>query len=94
MYACGLRISEVTTLEVGAVDRANQVLLIVGEGDKERLVRLLAGQDCTQTQLPHFGRKRPMKSAYYVFRHHRPFSRGAKNSDAMNAENRRIAGCR
>jgi integrase/recombinase XerD len=30
MYACGLRISEVTTLEVGAVDRANQVLRIIG----------------------------------------------------------------
>ena len=38
MYACGLRISEATTLEVGAVDRANQVLRIVGKGDKERLV--------------------------------------------------------
>ncbi|HXQ22364.1 MAG TPA: tyrosine-type recombinase/integrase [Candidatus Acidoferrales bacterium] len=37
MYACGLRISEATTLEVGAIDRANQVLRIVGKGDKERL---------------------------------------------------------
>ena len=40
MYACGLRISEATTLEIGAVDRANQVLRIVGKGDKERLVPL------------------------------------------------------
>jgi site-specific recombinase XerD len=40
MYACGLRIREATTLEVGAVDRANQVLRIVGKGDKERLVPL------------------------------------------------------
>jgi site-specific recombinase XerD len=40
MYACGLRISEATTLEVGAVDRANQVLRIIGKGDKERLVPL------------------------------------------------------
>ncbi len=40
MYACGLRISEATTLEVGAVDRANQVLHIVGKGNKERLVPL------------------------------------------------------
>jgi integrase/recombinase XerD len=39
-YACGLRISEATTLEVGAIDRANQVLRIVGKGDKERLVPL------------------------------------------------------
>jgi integrase/recombinase XerD len=40
MYGCGLRISEATTLEVGAVDRANQVLRVVGKGDKERLVPL------------------------------------------------------
>ena len=40
MYACGLRISEVTTLQVGAIDRANQVLRIIGKGDKERLVPL------------------------------------------------------
>jgi len=40
MYACGLRISEATTLEVGAIDRANQVLRIIGKGDKERLVPL------------------------------------------------------
>jgi len=40
MYACGLRISEATTLEVSAIDRANQVLRIVGKGNKERLVPL------------------------------------------------------
>ena len=59
MYACGLRISEVTTLEVGAVDRANQVLLIVGEGDKERLVRLLAGQDCIKPNFRTLGENAP-----------------------------------
>ena len=40
MYACGLRISEATTLEVGAIDRANQVLRIIGKGNKERLAPL------------------------------------------------------
>ena len=40
MYACGLRISEATTLEVGAIDRANHVLRIVGKGNKDRLVPL------------------------------------------------------
>lgn len=40
MYACGLRISEATTLEIGAIDRANLVLRIIGKGDKERLVPL------------------------------------------------------
>jgi integrase/recombinase XerD len=40
MYACGLRISEATTLEVGAIDRASRVLRIIGKGNKERLVPL------------------------------------------------------
>ena len=40
MYACGLRISEATRLETGAIDRANLVLRIVGKGNKERLVAL------------------------------------------------------
>ena len=39
MYACGLRIGEATTLEIRSIDRANQVLRIIGKGDKERLVR-------------------------------------------------------
>jgi site-specific recombinase XerD len=36
MYACGLRISAATTLEVSAIDRASQVLRIIGKGNKER----------------------------------------------------------
>ena len=40
MYACGLRIGEATTLEIRSIDRANQVLRIIGKGDKERLVLL------------------------------------------------------
>ena len=40
MYACGLRISEATTLEIRAIDRANQVLRIIGKGNKERLAPL------------------------------------------------------
>ena len=42
MYACGLRISEAATLEVGAIDGANRLLGIVGKGDKQRLVPLPA----------------------------------------------------
>jgi integrase/recombinase XerD len=40
MYACGLRISEATTLEISVIDRTNRVLHIVGKGNKERLVPL------------------------------------------------------
>jgi site-specific recombinase XerD len=37
MYACGLRISEATTLEVGSMDRTNRALPIAGKGNEERL---------------------------------------------------------
>ena len=40
MYACGLRISEAATLQVGAIDTANLLLRIIGKGDKERRVPL------------------------------------------------------
>jgi site-specific recombinase XerD len=40
MYACGLRISEAASLEVGAVDSANRLLRSIGKGDKERRVPL------------------------------------------------------
>ncbi len=40
MYACGLRISEAATLEIGAIDSANLLLRIVGKGNKQRLVPL------------------------------------------------------
>jgi integrase/recombinase XerD len=47
VYACGLRISEARTLEIGAIDRANLTLHIIGKslpsrkrGDKERRVPL------------------------------------------------------
>jgi integrase/recombinase XerD len=40
MYACGLRVSEATTLEVTAIDRARRVLHVIGKGNKERLVPL------------------------------------------------------
>jgi integrase len=42
MYACGLRISEAATLQIGAIDSANLLLRIVGKGDKQRLVPLPA----------------------------------------------------
>ena len=42
MYACGLRISEAATLEVGAIDGANRLLRIIGKGNKQRLVPLPA----------------------------------------------------
>lgn len=40
MYACGLRIGEAATLEVGAIDKAHQVLRVIGKGNTERHVPL------------------------------------------------------
>ncbi len=40
MYACGLRISEAASLEIGAIDGRNLLLRIIGKGDKERFVPL------------------------------------------------------
>jgi integrase/recombinase XerD len=40
MYACGLRISEAASLEVGAIDSANMLLRVTGKGNKQRLVPL------------------------------------------------------
>jgi integrase/recombinase XerD len=40
MYACGLRLSEAALLEIAAIDKANQVLRIIGKGNAERHVPL------------------------------------------------------
>jgi integrase/recombinase XerD len=40
MYACGLRIGEAATLEIGTIDRRQRLLRIIGKGNKERLVPL------------------------------------------------------
>jgi integrase/recombinase XerD len=40
MYACGLRIGEAAALEVGAIDKANQLLRVIGKGNTERHVPL------------------------------------------------------
>jgi integrase/recombinase XerD len=59
MYACGLRISEATTLEVGAINRAGQVLRITGKGNKERIVPLPRPilDDLSQLWLTHHNRR-------------------------------------
>jgi len=40
IYACGLRTTEATALEIGAIDRTNLHLRIIGKGNKERFVPL------------------------------------------------------
>ena len=38
MYACGLRVSEVTTLQIEDLDFDDHILHVRGKGDKERIV--------------------------------------------------------
>ncbi len=38
MYACGLRTNEARPLEVHSIDGDNQILRIIGKGNKERLI--------------------------------------------------------
>jgi len=38
LYACGLRITELVTLELGNVNRRQGVVRVIGKGNKERLV--------------------------------------------------------
>ena len=41
LYGCGLRVSELTGLDVGAVSLEDEVVRVVGKGSKERLVPLM-----------------------------------------------------
>jgi len=38
LYGCGLRVSELTGLDVADVERSSRLLRVVGKGDKERVV--------------------------------------------------------
>ena len=38
LYASGIRVSELTGLDIGSVDRRRRVLRVIGKGDKERSV--------------------------------------------------------
>ncbi len=38
MYACGLRLSEVTSLKISDIDFMDDVLRVIGKGDKQRIV--------------------------------------------------------
>lgn len=38
MYACGLRVSEIVDLELGDIDRQRGILVVLGKGQKRRLV--------------------------------------------------------
>jgi integrase/recombinase XerD len=58
MYACGLRVSEVTGLEMADVDLQEGMLRARGKGSKERLVPV--GRHATGALSAYFARGRPL----------------------------------
>ena len=50
MYACGLRVSEVTTLQIEDLDFDDHILHVRGKGDKERATRYPTGRYSAQDQ--------------------------------------------
>jgi integrase/recombinase XerD len=73
MYSCGLRISEVTALEVAQVNFSERCILVFGKGKKERIVpfgkraeRLLC--DYIDTSRVKLLKKKPTSSLFLNFR--------------------------
>lgn len=68
MYACGLRVSEVVNLRFGDIDFHDQILRILGKGNKERIVPFYqrAG-DQIQYYAQHVRSKWVRKEHGYVF---------------------------
>jgi site-specific recombinase XerD len=52
MYACGLRIGEAATLEIGTIDSDNGLLRIIGKGNEERLVGTDAFEPASAMEAP------------------------------------------
>ena len=71
MYACGLRIGEAATLEIGTIDGDNGLLRIIGKGNKERLVPLPEPMLLSDPQEPAL--------AVSHARRHQPGRRGTLN---------------
>jgi integrase/recombinase XerD len=67
MYACGLRASEATDLEVGDVDLQAGVLRARGKGSKERLVPV--GREAVSAVRAYLERGRPLLTATSDDRH-------------------------
>ena len=57
LYDTGIRVSELTNLRVGDLDRKHGVITVLGKGSKER--RIALGQNCLRNLLYYLDKHRP-----------------------------------
>jgi integrase/recombinase XerD len=57
LYDTGIRVSELTNLHVGDLDRKHGVITVLGKGSKER--RIALGQNCLRNVLYYLDKHRP-----------------------------------
>lgn len=69
LYGCGLRISELSGLDVGDVDAASCFLLVRGKGRKER--RVPYGSRAAEALSAYMEQRRPREGETAVFLNHR-----------------------
>jgi integrase/recombinase XerC len=71
-YGCGLRISELTGLDLGSVDRSAGVVRVLGKGNKERLVpvngQALDALDVYLKRRPELAKGKPVQALFLNFR--------------------------
>jgi len=59
LYDTGIRVSELTNLRVGDLDRKHGVITVLGKGSKER--RIALGQNCLRNVLYYLDKHRPQE---------------------------------
>jgi len=77
LYATGLRVSELVSLQLSSIDRAAGLVRVIGKGDKERLIPL---GDEAQDYLNDWLAERPKQPAS-------PFLFAGRNGHAMTRQN-------
>lgn len=73
LYGCGLRVGEITGLQIGDIDHEQNILRFIGKGEKERLTPIGETALLYLNKYLDFGRGRleKEKKSDYVFLNHR-----------------------
>ncbi|MCK5851150.1 MAG: tyrosine-type recombinase/integrase [Kiritimatiellae bacterium] len=69
IYSCGLRVSEVTLLNIAAIDLEQQQVRVLGKGGKERILPI--GSNACNALVNYFSDRDAIESASPVFLNHR-----------------------